>query len=1356
MEAGTEAEHRPATFLADPCGNGFDAWLPHLDMTGTVDADGLVVRGPLLAPIWETSIHVLGVGRTESRITPWLSKGRSVGSSRVCMEGADFSVEYLLSEEGLRQNFLVLEAPLGDGALLIHLELNTLLYPEQEDDHGIVFRNERGTVCHAYRDLKVWDACGKPLSACMELVSNGQGIRIQVEDGDAVYPVTVDPVSTTADRILNPPVAGGYFGWSTANAGDVNGDGYSDVIVGAYDAANGQVTEGLVYVYYGSPTGIPAAPSVTLEVDQVDANFGFSVDGAGDVNGDGFSDVIVGASTWESTGSQDKEGAVFIFHGSAGGLSTVPNTIIEANAANNYMGSSVAGLGDINGDGYSDVGMGGFLAAGEGIAWVALGSATGINPVWRHRLSRGQGGAQFGIQIAPAGDVNGDGFNDVIVGAHKYNLFAPLDGAVFIYHGSANALGVGLNPAPTTTFNTNGYSLRNGWSVSTAGDVNGDGYSDIIIGDWQDNIGPEVYEGVAFVYHGSAAGIVTVPVTIIQSDQDNAHLGRNVSTAGDVNGDGYADVIIGAPEYSNGHTQEGAAFLHLGSPTGISSSPYRIFDSNLLSGQIAESVSTAGDVNGDGYSDMIVGNGRTSGGPVRIYHGGPSSVRSTPSFSRSSGSAAARLGASVANAGDVNGDGYSDALFGAPDATNGQAGEGQVYVHYGGLLGLNPLPSLILEANLAGAGYGTSVASAGDVNGDGYSDVVIGSPNANGTGRAYIHHGGPAGLGFGAALTLNGTPGSLFGASVCTAGDVNADGYADVLIGAPAADRVELHLGSATGLDPTPHVTFAPIITGGGYGTSVSTAGDVNGDGYSDVIIGAPEYTNPQVFEGAAFIYLGNLTQVLNTPQLTLELNLPGRRVGQSVAGAGDMTGDGYYEVIVGAPTTTQGETEEGVAYVLRGSPAGSTGAGIMTIQSNQVGAHLGTSVAEAGDVNGDGYADVIVGAPDYSNGQVNEGAAWVVLGASTGMGTSMVIEVNGTGEHFGTAVSGSGDVDGDGYSDVLCGAPNASPSVANEGRVHLFRGNDALSYNRLSRQYLADLVSPLSTNSDDFSNTIMFGVGHRARSSIQRTTAKLRWEVVHEGQPFSGAPITTSVAADANSAAWTDLGLAGVEIKELLPKLAPYLRHKWRVRVEYPMHKMIDGQRFSRWFYGYASAVGDIGILPIELLSFEGRPVRDGNQLTWITGSELMSDRFDVERSLDGEAFTLLGTVAAAGRSNQPLEYEFVDTEPPTGIAYYRLRMVDTDGSEEFSNTVVVMRKGGNMLVFPVPVDDVLNWSVPDVEVRTVIIRDALGRQVLTATPTTSGIRSAALQRLATGTYSIFLLDQAGAIIGRSRFVKR
>ena len=1349
QEMQIHASVQEGHFLAVNEAGGYEA---------SISANGFEFRETSADHTWHTQFTVLGIGREGSEFISWAPGSATAKPTDLRFTSPSMTVQYLHGTEGLRQNFLVDERPKGEGMLRVELALDGNLIA-RTNGVELAFDDAEGQERFRYRDLKVWDDCGRTLWGQM-LIDNTSGtiLAIEVDDSDAHYPLTIDPVSNVANVTLLGPIVASQFGRAVSTAGDLNGDGYSDVVVGAPNGAIGESNEGIVYVYYGSSAGIPAAASVVLQSNQVNAFFGYAVSTAGDVNGDGFADLLVGAQNWEdNVATESQEGGVFVYHGSAAGISTIATIILQSNVTLTYFGWSVASAGDINNDGYSDIVVGApyanFPTSLEGAAYVFLGSAAGLNNVYHKRLERNQGGAQFGVSVTGAGDVNGDGYSDIAVGAFGYDVVSADQGIVCIYHGSAVGLAAGANPVPNLTINSIGYSTNTGWSVSRAGDVNGDGYSDLVVGDWRGQVaGGPAEEGSVLVYHGSAAGLASIPATILESNQAQALFGRSVSTAGDVNGDGYADIIVGAVTATYGQSLEGAAFLYLGSPAGISTTYLLRYELNLVGGNMGESVHTAGDVNGDGYSDMIVGV-KLSDRAV-IYHGGAYNVATTPTATRYSGLSGARLGAAVADAGDINGDGYTDAVFGAPNASNGQAGEGLAYVHYGSTNGLSAAPNLTLEANVAGASFGYSVSSAGDVNGDGYADVIVGAPNSSGTGRAYVYMGSAGGLSAAPALTIAGTAGSELGYSVCTAGDVNSDGYADVVMGAPGIATAYVHWGAISGTWPSPQSVFMGTAASR-FGAAVSTAGDVNGSGYSDVVIGAPNYSNGQTNEGAAYIYHGSNGGLNWTYNTLLEPNLANALFGTSVAGVGDVNGNGFYEVAVGAPGWASGQAGEGGVFVYYGTAAGITVAGMQTIQPNLVGVQLGYDVNEAGDVNGDGYADVVIGVPLLTNGQATEGRIWIAEGGPAGIGANTQVESNVVGANMGWSVAGGGDVNGDGYSDIFGGAPSSSPTLANEGGVFIFHGNQARSLDRRTRQYLANLTSPLSTNSLDFANVSFFGLGHRTRGHMQRAQARLRWEVVFEGQAFSGAPITTSVSSTAMGAAWTDYGVNGFEIKELITKAPTHLRYKWRLRVEYRMNKMIDGQRFSRWFYGYASGLGDIGILPVELLSFTGKAIEAGNQLDWSTGSETNSAQFIVERSTDGERFVEIGNVAAMGTSYTTTQYSFVDREAPAALSYYRLRMVDTDNAEGLSEVVSLMRRtAGSITLFPNPAHERIGWE-PIEGASRIVVYDALGQLVITEVLYANAAGSVDISALPSGSYAMTLLNAAGVPLAQSRFVK-
>ena len=1336
---------------------------PYRNLISRVSAAGFTLAPVGTERSWSIGFEVMGHGREQQE--RWAPFGSEKGAAEVFWHSPSITAQYVHSGSGLRQNFVLRTAPEGNGPVRVEQRISTDLMIALAGEDRLVFLSANGDVCATYDDLQVWDATGEPLQATFEL--NNDVLAIVVDDKDAVYPITIDPISTTPNRLLTGPQSTQEFGISVATAGDLNGDGYSDVVIGAHLSSFPEATEGAAYVYYGSVNGIGAAAAIRLESNQVNAQFGCSVSTAGDVNRDGFSDLIVGSRTWESTGAENNEGGAFVYYGSAAGITAVPNVILQPNHVSDNFGSNVACAGDINNDGYSDVMVGAYLAdyggGQEGAVFLYLGSAAGVNPVPVHRLERNVNFAHFGRSIAGAGDVNGDGYSDVIIGAPDFLNVNTDAGTAFVYWGSAAALGAGLNPGfDQQLFGSTLLDGSFGWSVTCAGDLNADGFSDVAVGAYYDNVGGPNQEGTVWVFHGSGAGVNTVAAVVLQNNISVGWLGRAVSTAGDMNGDGYGDLLVGAPLSEIGQADEGLAYLYFGSPTGIGATANMTFQLDNAGANLGESVYIAGDVNGDGYSDIILG-ARIYGtsGAAAIYHGGPYAVNPTASGTRPGGLVNAQLGRSIAQAGDVNGDGYADVLVGAPQADNGQVGEGLVYVHMGSAIGLNMTPALTLDANIANAQFGSSVATAGDVNGDGYADVIVGAPLSGGVGRAYLYMGAPGGLSVAPARTYTGAGAWRMGYSVGTAGDVNADGYSEVLIGAPDAAQAFLYMGSPAGASAAPDVTLAQGAASELFGHCVNTAGDVNGDGYSDIIISAPSYSNGEANEGVAFVYHGSQPGLVTPYATMLQPNQVAANFGVSACGASDVNGDGFFDVVVGADMWESGQADEGAAFVYYGTAAGLNAGAPTIFQRNVVNARVGKAVSEGGDVNGDGYADIVVGAPTMENGaQTDEGLVFVVRGSAAGLNIAAFdqLELNILGYQLGYSVAGGGDVDGDGYSDVLAGAPSANPTLASEGACYWYRGNLARSVGRQSRQYLTDLVSPLSVNSEDFLNTSFFGIGHRTRSCIQRTDARLVWEVVFEGQPYSGSPITNSLGSSGAGAIWTDIGVVAPEIKELISKPVGHIRYKWRVRVEYAMDKLIDGQRFSRWFYGYANGWGDIGILPIELISFTGYPGDGLNHLEWVTATEENSAFFEVQRSSDGSTFSPIGSVMAAGNSQNTLRYSFDDAQPPADLVYYRLRMADLDGHSEFSDAIVIDRGDAGVHVFPNPAATSLNILQLASSAGSVVqVMDATGRTLIVAAITDASTPvEIGLEGLPGGHYTARILDASGNVIARAPFLKQ
>ncbi|MBK8495808.1 MAG: FG-GAP repeat protein [Chitinophagaceae bacterium] len=387
------------------------------------------------------------------------------------------TVQYINNNDGMRQNFIVHTPVEKTGDLKIHFNIQTKLKTVLKNNR-VQFLHNKTTVLH-YEDLKVWDANGRALKASFQ--KNKKNLYyIQVDTKNAVYPITIDPLSTTPSALLESNQAGAQLGFSVASAGDVNGDGYSDVIAGAGGYDSGSSNEGAAFVYHGSATGINTTPAAIVESNQVNARLGISVSTAGDVNGDGYSDIIVGANLYDS--GETDEGAAFVYHGSVTGINTTAVTIVQSDQALTQMGFSVACAGDVNGDGYSDVVTGAWLYSNvegaEGRAYVYHGAAAGISNIAVTFVESNQVNANLGISVACAGDVNGDGFSDIIVGSQLFDNGTTDEGAAFIYHGSGAGI---INVAVTIVESNQGFS-QFGFSVSSAGAVNGDGYSDVIVG----------------------------------------------------------------------------------------------------------------------------------------------------------------------------------------------------------------------------------------------------------------------------------------------------------------------------------------------------------------------------------------------------------------------------------------------------------------------------------------------------------------------------------------------------------------------------------------------------------------------------------------------------------------------------------------------------------------------------------------------------------------------------------------------------------------------------------------------------------------------------------------------------------
>jgi hypothetical protein len=418
-------------------------------------------------------------------------------------------------------------------------------------------------------------------------------------------------------------------------AGDVNGDGYDDILIGAYYEDSGGISAGQTYLIFGGPSGW----AMDRDLSNANASFlgetsgdysGFSVAGAGDVNGDGYDDILIGAYGNDDGGIS--AGQTYLILGKASGwamdkgLSTA-DASFYGEAAGDYSGYSVAGAGDVNGDGFDDILIGAYGnvdggGAEAGQTYLLLGKASG----WAMDTALSNADASFwgeasddrcGWSVDGAGDFNGDGIDDLLIGSYRSDEDQWDGGQNYIIYGKTSgwAMDTSLANSNASFQGENGGDYA-GKTVAGVGDVNGDGFDDIMIGAYGNSDGGGM-AGQSYLILGSASGWamdtdLSKANASYWGESDNDYSGWPVAGAGDVNGDGYDDILIGAYNNDGGGSTAGQAYLILGKASGWA------MDTDLANVDASfwgedsfdyagTSVAGEGDVNGDGYSDILIG-----------------------------------------------------------------------------------------------------------------------------------------------------------------------------------------------------------------------------------------------------------------------------------------------------------------------------------------------------------------------------------------------------------------------------------------------------------------------------------------------------------------------------------------------------------------------------------------------------------------------------------------------------------------------------------------------------------------------------------------------------------------------------
>lgn len=709
-------------------------------------------------------------------------------------------------------------------------------------------------------------------------------------------------------------------------------------------------------------------------------------------------------------------------------MAQAPSLTLNGDSSGDRYGFAVALVGDTNNDGVSDMLLGAPFddgtVLGSGVAYLLSGTDGSV----LHTFEGAASGDEFGRAVAGLGDINGDGLHDVIVGASFGGTNS--GGYAVVYSGDGTVL-----------FTKDGAALDDGFgvSVSAAGDANGDGYLDFAVGaPGDDTNGADA--GSATVWSGLDGALL---YRVDGGAGDG--LGEAVGGGGDTNGDCLDDIIVGAPAAGYNGVASGRFLIVSGDGTVL-----HTVDGDTAGDRLGFAVADTGDTNGDGNDDVVVSAAEASyaaafAGRVLVYSGIDVNVQHTIEGE----SANEAFGWCVAGAGDIDNDGFADFAAAAPWAGFGGPASGRVRA----FSGANGTPLRTIDGPTIGGRFGFSISGIGDTNLDGYPELLAGAPNNNengeNSGAALLFSAAPLD-GFGSRVTEGVGELSLYGFSVNSAGDVNNDGIGDYLVGAPGMPSPYARVHS--GADHSIIHQIDGKESNGETGYACDGVGDLNGDGFDEFAVGSPHYSAFVVNGGRLAIHDGLTGAIYTSGSTTFEWfkTFNAAHLGYDVAGAGDVNNDGVPDLISGVVADNENRSGSAVVY------SGADGSLLYEFDGDGQDDFLGWSVAAAGDINGDGHADLLVSATENFNAGV-QGPGYVRL--YSGLDGSEIYTVSGvnTLDLFGFSLAGNADVNADGVPDFVVGAQRTDFSGMDAGSAYVFSGVDGSELYRFDGEAAGD-----------------------------------------------------------------------------------------------------------------------------------------------------------------------------------------------------------------------------------------------------------------------------------------------------------
>ncbi|MCW2927007.1 MAG: hypothetical protein JWM86_975 [Thermoleophilia bacterium] len=866
-------------------------------------------------------------------------------------------------------------------------------------------------------------------------------------------------------ELANPtPVALDHCGYSVA-VGDVNGDGFADIATGCKDDDTGAASAGnvVVFVRNASNSGFLAGMELSNPAPAATDQCGFSV-AIGDVDADGRGDVATGCNLNDAAAVDAGSFVLYRRNGANTGFLAGVETANPDPELDDRCGWSIA-AGDVNADGRADLALGCMeddLGATDdtGSGWLFLRNVanTAFDPGVALANPSPMLADSCGISIA-VGDVSADGRADVALGCASDDTGANNAGEVAVFVRNASNTGFNAtieltNPTPVST----DYC---GAAVGV-GDTNGDGVGDVVAGCWgDDTVAVNAGSAIKYERNGSNSGF-SGPVEVFPpSPQGDDRCGEGIAV-GDTNGDSRAEIIFGCKLDDTGGTDAGNVLIvdpAAGSPAQAASfeSQFRRAQVELshLTPTLNDRCGTAvayGDVNGDGRADAIMGcTGRDIGGGGANQDRGVASVR-TRNATNTGFDAAVQLtdpggaggdqcGTDVAT-GDVNADGRDDVVLGCGLAT-ATAGRVVVFLRNATNNGFVAGVALLHPSPLSGDGCGDDVAVA-DLDGDGRDDVAVGCRGDDqlatdaGSVVAFLRNGANTGFSAGSVVT-DGAFGAGDRCGSVAAGDVNADGVADLVVGcdgdatgAQDAGRVLVLVRNAanTGYLAGNVLADAAPAAFEACGTSVAS-GDVDDDGRDDVVAGCSGALSGGANSGSALAWTRSAANTgFDAPvELTKAAPAANDECGAKIA-VGDVDGTGTADVVMGCSSTDVSVDGSGSAVVFTRTWA-NTGfsVGVELNDPTPLLANFCDAVA-TGDVHGDGRADVLLGCSNDDTGASNAGNEIVFGWQASADISSPTAAAN---EQCGSSVA-SADVNDDGRSDALFGCPGDAQGGSGAG----------------------------------------------------------------------------------------------------------------------------------------------------------------------------------------------------------------------------------------------------------------------------------------------------------------------------------